>query len=89
MRTNKMKHGNACLTTIGALLLTAAVVAGEVSPGGGGSRGPVNDSAGVEMNAELNLCNAPYFADPTGKRDSTEAILRALDDVTRDRKSVV
>jgi len=33
--------------------------------------------------AVLNLCEAPYSADPTGKRDSTEAILRALDDVTR------
>ncbi|MEI6175742.1 MAG: glycosyl hydrolase family 28-related protein [Verrucomicrobiota bacterium] len=31
----------------------------------------------------LNLCNPPYSADPTGKCDSTEAILRALDDVTR------
>jgi len=32
--------------------------------------------------AVLNLCEAPYFADPTGKKDSTEAILKALDDVT-------
>ena len=36
-----------------------------------------------ETGAVLNLCEAPYAADPTGKRDSTEAILRALDDVTR------
>lgn len=33
--------------------------------------------------AVLNICKAPYFADPTGKEDCTEAILRALDDVTR------
>jgi len=30
--------------------------------------------------ALLNVCEAPYFADPTGSSDSTEAILRALDD---------
>ena len=35
------------------------------------------------MNAELNICESPYLADPTGERDSTEAIVRALDDVTR------
>ena len=34
-------------------------------------------------NAVLNICEAPYSADPTGKEDCTEAILRALDDVTR------
>ncbi len=31
----------------------------------------------------INLCDAPYGADPTGKRDSTDAILKALDDITR------
>ncbi|HHJ10124.1 MAG TPA: hypothetical protein ENK25_04445 [Bacteroidetes bacterium] len=31
----------------------------------------------------LNISKAPYFADPSGKQDCTEAILRALDDVTR------
>ena len=31
----------------------------------------------------VNICEAPYFADPTGQEDCTEAILRALDDVTR------
>ena len=32
------------------------------------------------MNTVLNICEAPYFADPTGAKDCTEAILRALDD---------
>jgi hypothetical protein len=36
----------------------------------------------ANMNGKLNICKAPYFADPTGKQDCTEAILRALDDVT-------
>ena len=31
---------------------------------------------------ELNICEAPYNADPTGQTDCTEAILRALDDIT-------
>lgn len=30
----------------------------------------------------LDLSKGPYLADPTGRRDSTEAIRRALDDVT-------
>ncbi|MBT3295387.1 MAG: hypothetical protein HN919_03225 [Verrucomicrobia bacterium] len=34
------------------------------------------------MQAELNICEAPYNADPTGQRDCTEAILQALDDIT-------
>lgn len=63
-------------------LLAALALAAGVSPAGGASRELV-DTAGVAMNAKLNLCNPPYSADPTGKRDSTEAILRALDDVTR------
>jgi len=83
MLTNNLKYGHACLTTIGALLLTAAVVADEVAPVEGGSRVPDSDSVGAEMTGVLDICRAPYFADPTGKRDSTEAILRALDDVTR------
>jgi hypothetical protein len=35
------------------------------------------------MNTVLNICEAPYFADPTGTEDCTEAILRALDDSAR------
>lgn len=30
----------------------------------------------------LNPCDAPYAADATGRRDSTDAICRALDDIT-------
>lgn len=41
------------------------------------------DPAEMDQHGRLNLCEAPYFADPTGKRDSTDAILRAMDDVTR------
>ncbi|MBT3202276.1 MAG: hypothetical protein HN350_20445, partial [Phycisphaerales bacterium] len=53
-----------------------------------GSIGGNNPSSGAsrpagEMTAELNICEAPYFADPTGNKDCTEAVLRALDDVTR------
>jgi len=67
---------------VGALLMAAAAGAGEVPPVQVG--GCVHASGTrADMHAELNLCNAPYFADPTGKRDSTEAVLRALDDVTR------
>jgi len=33
--------------------------------------------------AVVNICEAPYFADPNGKENCTEAILRALDDITR------
>ena len=36
----------------------------------------------IDQHGRLNVCAAPYFADPTGKRDSTEAIVRALDDIT-------
>ena len=36
----------------------------------------------IDQHGRLNVCAAPYFADPTGNRDSTEAILRALDDIT-------
>ena len=46
-----------------------------------GSRS-VGVAAGPDLRGCLNLCEAPYHADPTGKRDSTAAILRALDDVT-------
>ena len=84
MITNNLQCGHVFRATIGALLLTAAAVADEVSSGSGnGSRVADRDSAGAEMTKMLNICSAPYFADPTGKRDSTEAILRALDDVTR------
>lgn len=34
------------------------------------------------MRPILNLCEAPYHADPTGARDCTESICRALDDLT-------
>ncbi|MGB1130165.1 MAG: GDSL-type esterase/lipase family protein, partial [Haloferula sp.] len=46
---------------------------------------PAPEEAKLEIDdhGRLNLCAAPYFADPTGERDSTEAILLALDDVTR------
>ena len=36
----------------------------------------------IDQQGRLNVCAPPYFADPTGKRDSTEAIVRALDDIT-------
>jgi len=39
--------------------------------------------AAMSVTGELNVCLPPYSADPTGKRDSTEAILQALDDITR------
>ena len=35
------------------------------------------------MKSVINICDEPYVADPTGKRDCTESILRALDDITR------
>ena len=31
--------------------------------------------------AIIDVTKAPYFADPTGKRDSTEALKKAVDDV--------
>mgnify|MGYP003968867999 CR=1 FL=1 len=34
------------------------------------------------MNSKINICETPYFADPTGKRDCTEAVVRALNDIT-------
>jgi len=34
------------------------------------------------MKSRINICDAPYNADPTGCSDCTEAILRALDDIT-------
>ena len=37
----------------------------------------------IDKHGRLNLCEAPYHADPTGQSDSTEAILKALDDVTK------
>ena len=43
---------------------------------------PKEQSLKIDKHGRLNLCEAPYHADPTGQRDSTEAILRALDDVT-------
>ncbi|MCP4314305.1 MAG: hypothetical protein GY790_23875 [Bacteroidetes bacterium] len=48
-------------------------------------RAQVRESGEMPQGAQavLNICEAPYFADPTGKEDCTEAILRALDDVTR------
>ena len=48
-------------------------------------RAQVKESGELHQGAQavVNICEAPYFADPTGKEDCTEAILRALDDVTR------
>lgn len=34
------------------------------------------------MNSALNVTEAPYHADPSGRRDSTDAIVRALNDIT-------
>jgi hypothetical protein len=34
------------------------------------------------MMGKSSICAAPYHADPAGRQDSTEAILRALDDIT-------
>jgi hypothetical protein len=34
------------------------------------------------MKPEINVCEAPYGADPTGKTDCTDIINRALDDLT-------
>ena len=31
----------------------------------------------------VDVTEAPYFADPTGKKDCTEALCRALDDILR------
>lgn len=33
------------------------------------------------MRPEINICEPPYHADPTGRQDCTEVILRALDDI--------
>jgi hypothetical protein len=48
-------------------------------------RAQVKESVDLHQGTQavLNICKAHYFADPTGKEDCTEAILRALDDVTR------
>lgn len=37
----------------------------------------------MRLGPVLDVCESPYFADPTGQTDSTEAILRALDDSAR------
>jgi len=34
------------------------------------------------MKPQIDITESPYNADPTGKRDSTESILQALDDIT-------
>jgi len=34
------------------------------------------------MKMEINICDAPYGADPTGRTDCTEIVNRALDDLT-------
>lgn len=34
------------------------------------------------MKPEVNICESPYNADPTGRQDCTEAILQALDYIT-------
>ena len=71
-RTAPIPHG-LCLLVLLALLPAASLRA---EPPG------TSAPAGIASHGRLNLCEAPYFADPTGKRDSTEAILRALDEVT-------
>ena len=75
--------------TASSLALSGCLKSHKMSPG---KKTPSNrtfllaDNMGwTDMNAELNICKAPYFADPTGRQDCTEAILRALDDVTRAR----
>jgi hypothetical protein len=61
----------------------------ETGDGASGKTAPVNGAIPVAEAADagwkhtqLNICEAPYFADPTGQKDCTEAILRALDDMT-------
>jgi hypothetical protein len=83
MRGVGFKCANLCRSIFGAILATAGVMAEEAMPVVAGRRCTEGDAKGSEMAGMLDICSAPYFADPTGKRDSTEAILRALDDVTR------
>ncbi len=59
------------------LLLTPAFVFMALIPAACQTPG---ESKIAGANTVLNICEAPYFADPTGAEDCTEAILRALDD---------
>lgn len=70
-------HGLVLWATL-AVLPLCAVAPASASPA------PVSPSvlSGIPATGLLNVCLPPYSADPTGRRDSTEAILRALDDVT-------
>ncbi|MEJ6699772.1 MAG: glycosyl hydrolase family 28-related protein [Akkermansiaceae bacterium] len=52
-----------------------------------GKTAPKNEATAEAVDTDwkhtqINICEAPYFADPTGKKDCTEAILQALDDMT-------
>lgn len=76
---NKHRHPHFFL----GLLLATVVFVTEESQAIGGERTPAYETGGAAMTGLLDICRAPYFADPTGKRDSTDAILRALDDITR------
>jgi len=66
-----------------AAAAVSGVHAGEMVPGKVEGAAPGGGTAEAETAGVLNICKAPYFADPTGKKDSTEAILKALDDVTQ------
>jgi hypothetical protein len=43
----------------------------------------ISEGPEIMMKSTVNICEAPYNADATGTLDCTEAILQALDDITR------